>query len=79
MEQTIYILKDYGKIEIHLKHILDAKKISRGKLSSMTAMSYDLVNRYYNGKVTRVDLDVISRFCYALDCNVDDILFYKKD
>ena len=79
MDHTIYTLKDYGKIEIRLKQILDAKKISRGKLSTMVALSYDLVNRYYNGKVTRVDLDVISRFCYVLNCNVSDILFYKKD
>lgn len=44
----------------------------------MTALSYDLINRYYNNKVIRIDLDIIARICYALDCNVEEILVYKK-
>ena len=78
MNNTIYTLKEYGKININLKQIIDSKKISRSKLSSMVALSYDLVNRYYNNKVNRVDLDVISRFCYVLNCNINDILVYKQ-
>lgn len=75
---TIYTLKDYGKIDINLKKIIDSKGISRSKLSTMVAMSYDLVNRYYNNKVSRVDLDVIARFCYVLNCEVNDILKFSK-
>ena len=78
MNDSIYTLKDYGKVDINLKQIIDDKKISRSKLSQMVALSYDLVNRYYNNKVSRVDLDVIARFCYILNCNVIDILKYKK-
>ena len=44
----------------------------------MTALSYDLINRYYNNKVIRIDLDIIARICYALDCSIDEILVYKK-
>lgn len=79
MNDTIYILKNYGKIDIHLKKIIDDKGISRSRLATMVAMNYDLVNRYYNNKVTRVDLDVIARFCYVLKCDVDEILTYQKD
>ncbi len=78
MDNSIYTLKDYGVVDINLKSIIDKKKISRSKLSNMIALSYDLVNRYYNNKVTRVDLDVIARFCYVLDCKVDDILVYSN-
>ena len=78
MIETVYTLKNYGKINIRLKEIITDKGISRSKLSTMVAMSYDLVNRYYNNKVTRVDLDVISRFCYVLNCSVNEILEYKK-
>lgn len=78
MEEQVYTLINYGKIDINLKSIIDKKGISRSKLSKMVAMNYDLVNRYYNNKVTRVDLDVIARFCYVLKCNVNDILKYKK-
>ncbi len=78
MDNTVYTLKDYGKIRVNLKEIIDRKGISRSKLSTMVAMNYDLVNRYYNNKVTRVDLDVIARFCYVLKCSVNDILKYDN-
>ena len=78
MNNTVYTLNNYGKININLKEIIDKKGISRSKLSTMVAMNYDLVNRYYNNKVTRVNLDVIARFCYVLECKVDDILKFSK-
>lgn len=78
MDTNIYTLKNYGKVEIVLKTLLDKKGISRNKLSTMIAANYNLVNRYYNNKVIRIDLDIIARMCYALNCEVNDILKYKK-
>ena len=76
---SVYTLKNYGEINVNLKEVMNKKGIKRGKLSNMAAMSYDLVNRYYNNKVRRVDLDVIARFCYVLGCGVEDILKYTPD
>lgn len=78
MDNNIYILKDYGKVKIALKDILEKKNISRNKICTMIAANYDLVNRYYNNKVIRIVLDIIARICFALDCNITDILKYKK-
>ena len=78
MDDNIYTLKDYGKVEIILKDLLDKKGISRNKLCTMIAANYNLVNRYYNNKVIRIDLDIIARMCYALHCEVNDILKFKK-
>lgn len=78
MDNNVYVLKNYGKVEIVLKDILEKKDISRNKLCTMIAANYDLVNRYYNNKVIRIDLDIIARMCFALNCNVTDILKYKK-
>lgn len=44
----------------------------------MIAANYDLVNRYYNNRVIRVDTDIIARMCFALKCDVSEILKYKK-
>lgn len=44
----------------------------------MIAINYDLVNRYYNNRVIRVDIDIIARMCYVLDCDINDILKYRK-
>ena len=76
---NIYIFKDYGKVEITLKEILEKKGISRNKLSVMIAVNYDLVNRYYNNLDIRVDIDIIARMCYVLNCDITDILKYKNN
>lgn len=78
MDNNIYTLKDYGKLEITLKEVLDRKNISRNKLCTMIAANYDLVNRYYHNRVIRIDIDIIARMCFALDCDVSDILKYRK-
>ena len=78
MDNNVYVLKNYGKVEIVLKDILEKKDISRNKLCTMIAANYDLVNRYYNNKVTRIDLDIVARICYVLDCEVSDLIKYEK-
>lgn len=70
MDNSIYTLKDYGKLEITLKEVLDKKNISRNKLCTMIAVNYDLVNRCYNNRVIRIDIDIIARMCFALECGV---------
>lgn len=77
MEKSVYTLNEYGKVDIKLKELLIEKNVSRNKLATMVATNYDLINRYYNNKVIRVDLDVIARICYVLNCNVEDILVYQ--
>lgn len=79
MHNSIYTFKDYGKVEIVLKDLLDKKGISRNKLCTMIAVNYDLINRYYNNRVIRIDIDIIARICYALNCEVKDILKYKNN
>ncbi len=78
MNNNIYTLKNYGKVEINLKNVLIKKGISRNKLCNMIATNYNLVNRYYNNKIIRVDIDILARMCYALDCDINDLLKYEK-
>lgn len=71
-------LKDYGNVEIKLKTIMDKKNISIYRLSMLANLKHSTVKNYYNNRaITRVDLDVISKLCYVLDCKIEDILEYK--
>lgn len=71
-------LKNYGKVEIKLKSIMDEKNISIYQMSKLTSLKHSTIKSYYNNcPITRVDLDVLSKFCYVLDCNIEDILEYK--
>ena len=70
-------LKNYGKVEIKLKTIMDKKNISIYQLSLLASLKHSTVKTYYNNMpITRVDLDVISKMCYVLDCKIEDILEY---
>ena len=35
------------------------------------------IRSYYHSNIKRVDLDVLSRICNALDCKVEDVLKAK--
>ena len=70
-------LRDYGKVEIKLSSIMDKKNISIYQMSKLTSLKHSTVKSYYNNcPLTRVDLDIISKFCYVLNCKVEDILEY---
>lgn len=34
------------------------------------------LNHYYCNEISRIDIDVLARLCFALNCNVADILEY---
>ncbi len=70
--------KNYGKIEFTINKIMKKKNITRNKLSVLTGTDYNVINRYYNNNITRLDLDILARICFVLDCNVNDIIEYKK-
>ena len=70
-------LKDYGKIEIKLGSIMDQKNISIYQMSQLADLKHSTVKSYYNNcPITRVDLDVLAKMCYVLNCKVEDILEY---
>ena len=78
MDNGIFNLKNYGKIEFNIRNIMKEKNITRNKLSTLTGATYNVINRYYNNDISRLDLDVLARICYVLNCNVSDIIEYKK-
>lgn len=52
--------------------------ISRYELSKRTEIQYQVIDNYYKNKVKRYDGYVLDRICTALDCDISDILEYKK-
>jgi putative transcriptional regulator len=79
MNDGIFFLKDYGRIVITLKDVMDAKGITRNRLATRTGLVYNSVNRYYqNSPITSVDLDILAKMCYVLDCELSDVLKYEK-
>ncbi len=70
-------LRDYGKVQINLKQLMDEYSISIYQMSKLTGLKYNTIKSYYiNAPLTKVDLDVVAKMCYVLNCNVKDILEY---
>lgn len=79
MENGIFVLKDYGRVVITLKDVMDNRGMTRNRLATLTGLVYNSVNRYYqNAPIASVDLDVLAKLCFVLECDVSDVLRYER-
>lgn len=67
---------DYGHITIKLKDIMSKQNISINRLACRAEMQRTQLKAYMNGDIQRIDLAVIARLCYVLECNLTDLLEY---
>ena len=75
---SIFEIKDYGKISFHVKELMDAKNITRSKLSKLANVRSEVADKWYNGNIERMDIDVLTRICFVLDCSIQDLMTYSK-
>ncbi len=74
--KSVTVICEYGDVKIKLKKIMDSKGISRNRLSKATGTRFEVVDKWYRGEVERIDTDILARFCFVLDCKVEDIIEY---
>ncbi|MCL1857808.1 MAG: helix-turn-helix transcriptional regulator [Oscillospiraceae bacterium] len=77
-DKSVFLIKNYGKINVKLKQYLDARNIKRGNLASSVKAHFQVIDKWYNNNVERIDLDVLARICYVLNCKVEDIIEYTE-
>ena len=58
---------------------MEKEDISINRLACRAEMQRTQLKAYMNGEVQRVDLAVMARLCYVLECDLDDLLEYVKD
>ncbi len=78
MENSIIIYRDYGNIKLDIKSIMDKNNISISHIVKQTGLHHRVVRKYYEGNITRYDKEVLSKFCFVLNCDLSDILKYQK-
>jgi len=76
---SVVTIKDYGRIVYSFADVMDKKGITRNKLASLTGVRFEVADRLYKGIVERMDMDVLARVCYVLDCRVGDVIHYDKN
>lgn len=80
MERYVYdkVFKDYGKIVLTIDSVLKKKNMNVYRLSRLTGINWGVIQKYVDGNLYRVDLDLLSRICFALDCSLEDLLHYES-
>ena len=65
-----------GKIKIRLEDILKERDISLNQLSFRAEMQRTKLRNYRYNKVQRLDIDILLRLCYVLECDLTDLIEY---
>ena len=69
---------DYGHFEMKIEECLREKGISKNALAEQASLQRTQLNNYCKNNIKRPDFDVLARICYALDCELADIVSYVK-
>lgn len=70
---------DNGYYYFKLGKLLQDKNISINKLMRDTETDFKVLKRLMTGDLVRIDIFVLARLCNYLNCDMEDIIEYKKD
>lgn len=76
--KNIKLITEYPIYYVDIESVMKAKGISKNSLCRMTGIAYNALQRYCKSEIKRVDLDVISRICIALECDISDVILLEK-
>lgn len=67
---------DYGEIRLRLNEIIESRQISLSQLSFRAEMQRTQLRNYRDNKIERLDIDILKRLCYVLECDLHDLIEY---
>jgi len=76
--KSIVTINEYGRISLRLKEIMDKKHITRNYLARISNTRFEVINKWYSNDVEKMDLDILARICYVLECAPSDIIKYEN-
>ena len=71
-------MNERGEIIIHLSELLEKSGLSKNKFCQRAELQRSQLNRLLANKTTRLDTDVLVRICDTLNCDISDLLEYKR-
>ena len=78
MNKEIYTINQYGTITVNIKKYMDAKNLTRNALARAIHARFEVIDKWYNGHVEKIDADILARICYVLECTPGDIICYDN-
>ena len=67
---------EFETIKLHLKELMEERNLFLTKLSFRAEMQRTQLKHYYDEDIQRLDMAVLSRLCYALNCTLNDLVEY---
>ena len=58
---------------------MDSKGITRNHLAKVSNTRFEVINKWYNGQIEKMDLDILARICYVLECSPAEIIKYSNE
>ncbi|MBR2403068.1 MAG: helix-turn-helix transcriptional regulator [Lachnospiraceae bacterium] len=55
---------------------MEERGISRNALARAVDTRFEVINKWYNGHVEKIDSDVLARICFVLNCLPGNIIHY---
>lgn len=65
-------------VHFTLDKILIEKNISKYWLSKQTGIDNNTLAKIYNNESKQIKLETLDKICIALDCNINDLVVFKK-
>ena len=66
-------------VRLTIDKYLDTHGITRYELSKRTEVEFQTIDRYYKNRVVRYDSYILDKICWALDCQLADIIEYVRE
>ena len=66
-------------IKCHLSKLMGEKRLKISDVSKDLDINRGVITRLYNETAIRVDLEVVSKLCKYLECDVSDLFSYEKN
>lgn len=76
LRQLPTCIEERGEIKIYLKELMEQRNVSLNQLSFRTEMQRTQLRNYRDNNIQRLDIDILKRLCYCLDCDLHDLLEY---
>lgn len=65
-------------VQVNLDACLKARGLSAKELAQKVGLSETQVSLFRSGKVRGIRFSTLARLCYALDCELGDLLIYAR-
>lgn len=77
-KRIIMSAHSYGRVEMRLAQVMEEKGITRNALARHIGTRFEVIDRWCDGNMEKLDLDILARICYVLECSISDILVLKS-